>query len=1286
MFPWEMDIDGESSKTLGQMEDLEKIPLENESCGICRDIVIDRGVLDCCSHWFCYTCIDNWSAITNRCPLCKSEFQHITCTPVYGTIGATDEDEYSLTSCDDDWYVQEESSTLSFPSYYIDAEAVVCLDDGDCKIRNGLVAAEDDSTLDTSIACDSCDKWYHAICVAFNATMASDSSWLCPRCKFNEVEYEANVILKQNLGEDCVIGSDRTCTNASFSGRVSVSVADEGETALVVSMVGAHSETRGGLSEASLGLETAHETFNCSPYPSHSKDVLVADASSLRNTDIVSRSQNKPSEINVVHTLCSEPTETSLQFSPIREPATTIFSSEQDNMSTERLEVPKLVSSCPVVDNSKEAKSTGEENAAQQSNNELSSVIKSPQPASSDAVHQMKTAQNLQLPLRHDEHSSDDRKEEHIESGNEMIHPAKKAKLEVQEDINVIGNFDFSSIHSHTTSPAKATTDDIMSESVAQQKSIPDIMSIVDGEVYRRDPGRELAKPVGRRAGDKPGPRVKKIFRKEEGKESSALVQKLQKEIKEVVRDTGTNILEKDESFDEKLLTAFRAAIGKSVDGPAKSTNTNQLIRTRRSLLQKGKKRENLTKKLYGTSTGRRRSDWHRDWEVEFWKYRCSPGINPEKIETLQSVLQLLKKSSEMDKESAKGKREENNNSSILSRLYLADASVVPRKDDIRPLSALAGCAPLEKSSQIKASCNKSSSIPAGGNETMKISSPSSTGKASSYSILNKEAPSRRENRNSQPSQDKRNQSSGDIKQDKRKWALEILARKNASSITNKDQTGGNDALKGNFPLLAQLPVDMRPQLAAGSNKKVPVSVRQAQFHRIAEHYLQKANLDVIRRCADTELAIADAVNVEKGIYERSNSKSIYVNLCSQATRQHAKAKSDNDTSTLTKRTESGSDQISQEATSEGTNVSGSDMEEDLNRAAISNQKNELEDDTAPEHIVHKDTVSFNSAEDALRKAGLFDSPPNSPERGNAAVEGESRLEEPGKNLQSNPEDVSLLKDGNSSLPTDLDAANCQSLDTIMCEQPEPNSEEQQKLTGKVEIDNVATNKTKQPNNEGQHKLIGKGDTEDVAANKTNAANLTEGDRCSEKHEKSNGPVIEISVDCNMPDKITGHVEASREIEKAAIGLPNQSHEDDLTRDSEVISKPKNSELTKEKSCSDKPSASSKEPKGDKPNRGAAEGGDDPKKRPRDQAGKNTSDASNSTYKKVEMFVKEQIRPLCKSAVITVDQYKWAVAKTTDKVMSFHRDAKNANFLIKEGDKVRKLALQYVEASQQKIS
>lgn len=35
----------------------------------------------------------------------------------------------------------------------------MCLDGDDCKIRNGLIAIEEDSDIDTSIACDSCDKW-----------------------------------------------------------------------------------------------------------------------------------------------------------------------------------------------------------------------------------------------------------------------------------------------------------------------------------------------------------------------------------------------------------------------------------------------------------------------------------------------------------------------------------------------------------------------------------------------------------------------------------------------------------------------------------------------------------------------------------------------------------------------------------------------------------------------------------------------------------------------------------------------------------------------------------------------------------------------------------------------------------------------------------------------------------------------------------------------------------------------------------------------------------------------
>lgn len=191
--------------------------------------------------------------------------------------------------------------------------------------------------------------------------------------------------------------------------------------------------------------------------------------------------------------------------------------------------------------------------------------------------------------------------------------------------------------------------------------------------------------------------------------------------------------------------------------------------------------------------------------------------------------------------------------------------------------------------------------------------------------------------------------------------------------------------------------------------------------------------------------------------------------------------------------------------------------------------------------------------------------------------------------------DVSSLNDDKSPLPNDHDAANCQNLNNMLCQQLKPYSEEQQKSTAR-------------------------GETEDVIENGTNTSNLAESDKCSKQCEKSSGRGKEIPVDSNMPDKVTQNAETSREMEKAASSLPNQSHEDGLPRDGEVISKQKNLELTKEKSSSDKSSLNSKHPKGDKPTH-IAEGGDDPKKQAPDQVGKSTPDASTSTYKKVSRLL-----------------------------------------------------------------
>ena len=63
----------------------------------------------------------------------------------------------------------------------------------------------------------------------------------------------------------------------------------------------------------------------------------------------------------------------------------------------------------------------------------------------------------------------------------------------------------------------------------------------------------------------------------------------------------------------------------------------------------------------------------------------------------------------------------------------------------------------------------------------------------------------------------------------------------------------------------------------------------------------------------------------------------------------------------------------------------------------------------------------------------------------------------------------------------------------------------------------------------------------------------------------------------------------------------------------------------------------------------------------------------------VEVFISEHLRPLERSAVITQEQRRAVAAKAAGKVMERHKDATSARFLIKEGERVRRLADKYVE-------
>lgn len=147
----------------------------------------------------------------------------------------------------------------------------------------------------------------------------------------------------------------------------------------------------------------------------------------------------------------------------------------------------------------------------------------------------------------------------------------------------------------------------------------------------------------------------------------------------------------------------------------------------------------------------------------------------------------------------------------------------------------------------------------------------------------------------------------------------------------------------------------------------------QAQLYRLTEHLLRKANLPVIRRTAETELAVADAVNIEREVADRSNSKPVYINLCAQELLHR----------------------------SENSKSSG---------AAETSSSMPSTDPVEGSEISETDLSTDPVVQEALKNAGLLsDSPPSSPNHGTEVQPEEG---EPSTNSRDEgPEDVFEMDD-----------------------------------------------------------------------------------------------------------------------------------------------------------------------------------------------------------------------------------------------------------------------------------
>lgn len=378
---------------------------------------------------------------------------------------------------------------------------------------------------------------------------------------------------------------------------------------------------------------------------------------------------------------------------------------------------------------------------------------------------------------------------------------------------------------------------------IQQERSSPsnnttvDIFSIVKGFGSKKKPTLPNTTDKFSEGENVVGLRVKKIKKTpEDDKESLVLVEKLRKEIREAVRNKSMEDIRKDQ-FDPKLLAAFRAAVAGSKTEEAPRKIPALALKAKKLMLQKGKVRENLTKKIYTDSNGKRKTAWHRDCEVEFWKHRCMKAGKPEKIETLKSVLSLLKKKP-ADAETNVISETPQASDPILSRLYLADTSVFPRNHDIKPL---VGSKETGISQNIAKTTGTDKTLP----KSSDVKGSNSNAAGSKINSGNK--PPIFEN-------------TDELKKDKRKWALQVLARKKALAGSNSSEDKeGSPELKGNYPLLvcdslgpsvvsfyisvvltlllvcfydccqAQLPADMKPSLSTSRHNKVPVAVRQVR-------------------------------------------------------------------------------------------------------------------------------------------------------------------------------------------------------------------------------------------------------------------------------------------------------------------------------------------------------------------------------------------------------------------------------------------------------------------------
>ncbi|TMW94891.1 hypothetical protein EJD97_009658 [Solanum chilense] len=155
-------------KAKEKMEEL-KIEAGKQICGIClseegkRTV---RGTLNCCSHYFCFACIMEWSKVESRCPLCKQRFVTIS-KPARSDTGFDLRTVAIQVPERDQVYQPSEEELRGYLDPYENVLCTECQQGGDDALM---------------LLCDLCDSPAHTYCVGLGHEVP-EGNWYCESCR-----------------------------------------------------------------------------------------------------------------------------------------------------------------------------------------------------------------------------------------------------------------------------------------------------------------------------------------------------------------------------------------------------------------------------------------------------------------------------------------------------------------------------------------------------------------------------------------------------------------------------------------------------------------------------------------------------------------------------------------------------------------------------------------------------------------------------------------------------------------------------------------------------------------------------------------------------------------------------------------------------------------------------------------------------------------------------------------------------------------------------------------------